>query len=136
MKFEEGPDLPFQVQKQSCGRIIDRESGHVLVIIAGGEIEIITGKAITTTQTDATLIWDTVTNIIVQVIHCQIYCIEDIFSSMSHFRDHPCLKDLTMVKWFRYQMMKSFTLVEIQVMLEALIQREFTHSLLEMDGLR
>ena len=63
MIFLEGPSLPYPLEKQSCGRILDKESGHMLVVIAGGDEETLGG----TSTTDTTLIWDTFTDTIIKV---------------------------------------------------------------------
>ena len=64
--FNEGPNLPIAPLKHSCGRIIDRESGHPLVIVAGGYIY--DSEEDTTQEIEHTYIWDTVTDVVTRVI--------------------------------------------------------------------
>ena len=70
MTYSEGPNLPYPLEKQSCGRIIDPATGHPLVIIAGGQAR--DDDADETEITDDTFIWDTVTDIITKVSTCVI----------------------------------------------------------------
>lgn len=62
MQYTEGPSLPTSPFAPSCGRIIDRSTGHPLVIIAGGYAYDETDDE--TDEIEHTYIWDTVTDTI------------------------------------------------------------------------
>ena len=67
MTFKDGPNMPDgPIESHSCGRIIDRETGNINVIIAGG-FQIDPEDFGDMDEVTRTYIWDTVTNDIVRV---------------------------------------------------------------------